>query len=74
MLTKSLGQLEEHAAYIMFMATIAIFYTHAVWGLADMFEEHIQTNHNIKKIHFHIFTLIVVILIIGMFPRILQKL
>jgi hypothetical protein len=74
MLTKSLGQLEEHAAFIMFMATIAILYTHAVWGLADKFEEHIGTNHNIQKIHFHIFTLIVVTLIIGICPRILVRL
>jgi hypothetical protein len=74
MLTKSLGQLEEHAAFIIFMATIAILYTHAVWGLADKFEEHIGTNHNIRKIHFHLFTLIAVVLIIGLFPRILQRL
>jgi len=74
MVTKSLGQLEKHAFFIMFMATILVMFWHGVWGIADMLGEHIEKNHNIRKLHFHIVTIFLVILIIGLFPKILDKL
>jgi hypothetical protein len=74
MLTKSLGQLEEHAVYILFMASIALFFSHGLWGLTDKLEAHLENRHNINRLHFNVFTIIFVIIIIGLFPRILQRL
>jgi len=74
MRTKSLGQLEEHAVYIIFMASIALFFSHGLWGLTDKLETHLEQRHNIKRLHFNVFTIIFVIIIIGLFPKILKKL
>ena len=74
MVTKSLGQLEEHAYFIIFMSTILVLFWHGVWGIADMLGDHVEKNHNIRKLHFHIATIFIVILIIGLFPKILDKL
>jgi succinate dehydrogenase hydrophobic anchor subunit len=72
--TKSLGQLEKHAYFILFMATILVLFWHGVWGIADMLGDHIEHNHNIRKLHYHIATIFLVVLIIGLFPKILEKL
>lgn len=72
--TKSLGQLEEHAYFIVFMGAILVFFWHGVWGITDMLADHLETRHNIRKLHFHIATVFLVIMTIGLFPKILQKL
>jgi hypothetical protein len=72
--TKSLGQLEKHAFFILFMSTILVLFWHGLWGIADMLGEHLEKRHNIRKLHFHIITIFLVILIIGLFPKILDKL
>ena len=71
---KSLGQLEKHAFFIIFMSTILVLFWHGLWGIADMLGEHLEKRHNIRKLHFHIITIFLVILIIGLFPKILDKL
>jgi len=73
MLTKSLGQLEERAAFIIFMASIALFFSHGLWGLTDKLEAHLEQRHNINRLHFNVFTILFVIIIIGIFPKILDR-
>jgi hypothetical protein len=74
MVTKSLGQLEEHAYFIIFMGAILVLFWHGVWGITDMLADHLETRHNIRKLHFHIVTVFLVIAVIGFFPKILDKL
>ena len=74
MARKSLGQLEEHAYYILFMAFILIIFWHAVWGVTDTIQEYVEKHYNIKPIYFHIGTTGIVVLIIGLHPEILDKL
>ena len=71
MIGKSLGQLEEHTFFILFTAFILILFWHAVWGILDKIE---TVCFNITKIQFNILSVLFVILIIGLFPIILQKL
>jgi hypothetical protein len=73
MAIKSLGQLEEHAFYLIFLGTIITLYWHAVWGILDRIEKHLETYHGLPKSYFHILSIILVVLIIGLFPEILQK-
>ena len=74
MVGKSLGQLEEHAFFILFTAFILILFWHAVWGILDKIETVCEARFNITKIQFNILSVLIVILIIGLFPIILQKL
>ena len=71
---KILGRLEEHALFILFMAFILIMLWHGIWGLADNLEHYLQTRYGLKKTHFNIITVFIVVLIIGLFPQILDKL
>ena len=71
---KILGRLEEHALFILFMAFILIMLWHGIWGLADNLEHYLQTRYGIKKTHFNIITVFIVVLIIGIYPQILDKL
>jgi succinate dehydrogenase hydrophobic anchor subunit len=73
MVQKSLGQLEEHAYYILFMAFILIVFWHAIWGVTDTIKDYLEKHYNIKPIQFHIGTIGLVILIIGLHPEILDK-
>ena len=74
MVTKSLGQLEEHAYFVLFMAFILVLFWHGVWGLTDNLEQYLQNKYGIKKVYFNAATIMLVVLIIGLFPKILEKL
>lgn len=74
MIGKSLGQLEEHAFFILFTAFILILFWHSIWGILDKIETVCEARFNITKIQFNILSLLFVVLIIGLFPMILQKL
>ena len=74
MFSKSLGRLEKHAFFVLFMAFILIMLWHAIWGVADYIEEYIQEQYRIKKVNINIITLLIIILIIGIYPKILEKL
>ena len=71
---KFLGRLEQHVFFILFMAFILIMLWHGIWGLADSLEHYLQTRYGLKKTHFNIITVCIVVLIIGIFPQILEKL
>ena len=74
MIGKSLGQLEEHTFFILFTAFILILFWHAIWGILDKIETVCEARFNITKIQFNILSVLIVILIIVLFPIILQKL
>lgn len=74
MSSQILGRLEEHALFVLFMAFILIMLWHGIWGLTDNLEHYLHTRYGLKKAYFHIITIIIVILFIGVFPKILEKL
>jgi succinate dehydrogenase hydrophobic anchor subunit len=70
---KSLGQLEEHAAFILFMAFILTLLWHGIWGVADNIQEYIHNRFGIKPWQFNAATILLAVLIIGVYPQILEK-
>jgi succinate dehydrogenase hydrophobic anchor subunit len=74
MFSKSLGQLEKHAFYLLFILFIIVLVWHGMWGLVDAVQEYLYLGYGIKKIHFNVATLAIVVLIIGLHPEILKKL
>ena len=69
----SLGRMEEHAFFILFVAFILIVFWHAIWELLTEFTDTIHKRHGIQKWKIYILSLIGVLLIIGVFPQILKK-
>ena len=74
MVLKSLGRLEGHALSVLFMAFILVMFWHAIWGLADNLENYLERTYGLKKVFFDSLTILIVVLIIGMYPEILEKL
>ena len=56
------------------MAFILVLFWHGVWGLADNLEHYLKRQYGLRKEYFNAATIILVILVIGLFPRILEKL
>ena len=66
-------KMEEHAFFILFIAFIVVLFWHAVWELSNEFVEHLHEKYGIKKVHVYVLYLLIVILVIGMFPQVLEK-
>ena len=73
MFGRSLGRLEEHAFFVLFVAFVLIVFWHAVWELLTELTDHLNKHHGIPKWKIYTGSLILVILIIGVFPEILEK-
>jgi succinate dehydrogenase hydrophobic anchor subunit len=73
MVLKSLGQLEEHAFFVLFIAFVIVLFWHGIWGLADTAEQYAINRLHVKKTVFNVGTIILVLLIIALFPQILLK-
>ena len=71
---KSLGQLEQGEAYIIFMVLIIVLLWHGVWGLVEDLETYLQAHYGIKKVYLNLLSILLAILVIGIFPQILKKL
>jgi hypothetical protein len=71
---KSLGQLEQGEAYIIFMVLIIVLLWHGVWGLVEDLETYLQAHYGIKKVYLNLLSILLAILVIGIFPKILEKL
>lgn len=71
---KSLGQLEQGETYIIFMVLIIVLLWHGVWGLVEDLETYLQTYYGIKKVYLNLLSILLAILVIGIFPKILEKL
>jgi hypothetical protein len=66
-------RLEEHAFFILFIAFVLMVFWHSVWQLLDEFTEFLNKKYGIRKISVNLVFLLIVFLLIGMFPQILQK-
>jgi hypothetical protein len=66
-------KMEEHACFILFIAFIIVLFWYAVWELLDEFVEYLNRKYGVKNTHTNIFLLLAVILIIGLFPQVLNK-
>lgn len=66
-------KLEEHAFFILFIAVILMVFWHAVWELLGELTDYINKEYGIKKRDVYIISLMIVMLLIGIFPQILQK-
>lgn len=56
------------------MAFILIMLWHGIWGLADSLEHFLHERYGFKKVYFNVITVFSVVLIIGLYPQILEKL
>ena len=74
MFGKNLGKLEEHAIFVLFMAIILIMLWHGIWGLLDNLQEYLNKRFAFRPMYFNGITILAVILIIGLYPQILEKL
>jgi hypothetical protein len=77
MLGISLGRtakVEEHAFFILFIGILLIIFWHAVWELLNELTEYLHTKWGVKKWKIYTLSLLMVILMIGIFPQILEKL
>ena len=72
----SLGRtirLEEHAFFILFIAIILMIFWHAVWELLGELTNYLHEKYGFKKVYIYAVSLLGVILLIGIFPQILEK-
>ena len=66
-------KLEEHAFFILFVAIILMVFWHAVWELLGELTDYIHRQYGVKKRDVYIISLMIVTLLIGIFPQILEK-
>lgn len=66
-------RLEEHAFFIIFIALILMVFWHAVWELLSELTIHLSQRYGIKKTHIYMISVLIVLLLIGIFPQILEK-
>jgi succinate dehydrogenase hydrophobic anchor subunit len=66
-------KMEEHAFFILFIAFIVVLFWHAVWELSNLFVDYLHEKHGVKKKYVYVVYLMIVILIIGLFPQVLEK-
>jgi hypothetical protein len=71
---ESLGRIEEHAFFIVFVAFILIIFWHGVWELLTEFTLYIHLRYGIPKWKIYVFSIMFVLLIIGICPQVLDKL
>ena len=67
-------KLEEHAFFILFIAFVLMVFWHAVWELLGELTDHLNKTYGIKKRDVYLISLLLVMLLIGIFPQILEKL
>ena len=66
-------KLEEHAFFILFIAVILMVFWHAVWELLGELTDYLHKKYGMKKVHIYMLSLLSVVLLIGVFPQILEK-
>jgi len=66
-------RLEEHAFFIIFIALILMVFWHAVWELLSELTIYLNQRYGIKKTHIYMISVLIVLLLIGIFPQILEK-
>ena len=71
---KSLGKLEQREIYIIFMVLVIVLLWHGLWSLIEDLENYLQTYYGFKKVYFNLLSILLALLIIGIFPQSLEKL
>jgi hypothetical protein len=66
-------KLEEHAFFILFVSLILMVFWHAVWELLGELTDYLHKRYGITKRNVYLISILVVILLVGIFPQILQK-
>jgi len=74
MAVKSLGEIEEHSFFILFVAFILIVFWHSIWELLSEITNHLHARYRIEKWKLYTGSLLCVMIVIGIFPQILEKL
>lgn len=72
-MARSLGAMENHAFFIIFLSFIMIVFWHAIWELLTEFTDTVHTRHGIAKWKIYVGSLVLVLLFIGVYPKILDK-
>ena len=72
-MAQSLGDMENHAFFVLFIAVILIIFWHAVWELLTELTETIHRRHGVPKWKVYMGSVVMVILFIGVYPQILEK-
>ena len=73
MMPPSLGRLEGYAFFTLFLGFMLVIFWFGAWGLLEEFFEYIQKKYKIAKWKLSMLFVLFVILMIGFFPQILQK-
>jgi hypothetical protein len=73
MMPPSLGRLEEHAFFTLFTGFMLVIFWFGLWALLDELVEHIHKVYGLAKWKIHIIMILLVIVMIGFFPQILEK-
>ena len=73
MALRTLGDIEKHAFFILFISFIIILFWHAVWELLTELTDSIHQRYGIKKWKIYSIYLLIILLIIGVYPRMLEK-
>jgi hypothetical protein len=70
---KSLGQLRADEIYIIFVVIVIVLLWHGLWSLIEDLGQYLQTQYGLKRVYFNLLSILLALLIIGIFPRILEK-
>lgn len=74
MARRSLGDIEEHAFYTIFMGILIVMFWYTVWELMTELVQYIHYRYYIPKWKIYVCGLLSVVLLIDIFPQILKKL
>ena len=66
-------RLEEHAFFVLFIAFTLVVFWHSCWELLSEMAEYLNKKYHISKVKIYLISLLMVLLLIGIFPQILQK-
>jgi hypothetical protein len=73
MARQTLGDLEEHTFYILFIGFLVIVFWQAIWGLIEELTAFIERKYGVKKWKTHALLLMGVILLVETHPKLLEK-
>ena len=65
--------MENHSFFILFIGVVLIIFWHAVWELLEEFTVYVAYVYNVPKRYVYIIEMTLVVLLIEMFPQILEK-
>jgi len=66
-------QSEKHAFFILFISVIAIAWWVSIWGLMEGYIDWLENNYKVKRVIIYLYLFAAVMLIIFLFPELLDK-